>query len=304
MKTLLIFAMLIFSNFLFVIAQTSNTEEIRQRELEQLNQRRIAEQKQRADFDRLQQLKNIPDLENYRTTLLRRGIEKSRIEQVYRMPNQAELNAVAPETQDLIRFAEFLRQPKTGLIKLMDGKGCIGEHLVIATADCLQYSMPGAAASYSFRIPNYRIEWLADLTFEDKNFKCLGRGVQGILTSLRDVPLETVNLQTSGLNFLVTFKPETENKNMKESRNHFLKGVLKDGFTYRSEWQAIENTTYILRSIAYKGKQTITPDGVEVSQVDKRKDIIIAFRVIRKSEDGSMTILWKELTKKGAPNLK
>ena len=57
MKTLLIFAMLIFSNFLFVIAQTTNTEEIRQRELEQLNQRRIAEQKQRADFDRLQQLK-------------------------------------------------------------------------------------------------------------------------------------------------------------------------------------------------------------------------------------------------------
>ena len=283
MKTLLIFAMLIFNNFLFVIAQTTNTEEIRQRELEQLNQRRIAEQKQRADFNRLEQLKTIPEYDNFIANLRRKVIENARIRQVYRMPDQAELNAIAPEAQDLIKFAEFLRQPKTGLIKLKDGKGCIGEHLVIATADCLQYSMPGAAASYSFRIPNYRIEWLADLTFEDKNFKCLGRGVQGILTSLGDVPLETVNLQTSGLNFLITFKPETDDKKMKESRNHFLKGVLKDGFTYRSEWQAIENTTYILRSIAYKGKQTITPDGVEVSQVDKRKDIIIAFRVIRKS---------------------
>ena len=76
MKTLLIFAMLIFSNFLFVIAQTTNTEEIRQRELEQLNQRRIAEQKQRADFNRLEQLKTIPEYDNFIANLRRKGIEK------------------------------------------------------------------------------------------------------------------------------------------------------------------------------------------------------------------------------------
>jgi hypothetical protein len=37
---------------------------------------------------------------------------------------------------------------------------------------------------------------------------------------------------------------------------------------------------------------------------DKRVDVTLAFRVIRIGEDGSVTILWKELQRKEAPKLK
>ena len=36
---------------------------------------------------------------------------------------------------------------------------------------------------------------------------------------------------------------------------------------------------------------------------DKRKDLILAFRVIRKTPNGSVTILWKELQQNKAPEI-
>ena len=291
MRKLILLIAVILSNFCFLIAQTTNTPEVERREMEQRNQRKLAEEKQRADFQRLESLKNMANAKAIRRTV----ITPNQIDAPYRKANAEELKELLPVAEDLNKYAEFLRQPKTGLVKLVNGKGCIGEgNIVNATADCMKYSAPGGGASYSFSVNNYRIEGFADLTNVDSNFKCLGINVLGILTNIGNIPLENVNLQTSGLDFLISFKPETKEKKVAESRKLFANGVLKDSFTYKSEWEATENTTYVLRSIAYK----------MFINLDKRNDIIIAFRVVRKSEDGSMTILWKELAKKGAPNLK
>jgi hypothetical protein len=67
-----------------------------------------------------------------------------------------------------------------------------------------------------------------------------------------------------------------------------------------------DNTTYALRSIAYQGTimrsiQTLTYNELDV---DKRRDVIVVFRVVKRDADGSVTILWKELSNKNAPKLK
>ncbi len=38
--------------------------------------------------------------------------------------------------------------------------------------------------------------------------------------------------------------------------------------------------------------------------LDKRADVIIVFRIVRKAEDGTLTIVWKELDRKEAPKIK
>ena len=231
-----------------------------------------------------------------------RGIIPS--ESVFRKPTKKELATLKPEQADLDSFADFLRQEKTGLIKLINGKGCLDRGLVDASADCFQYTVPGNAASYSFRIPTYRVAELGDLTFEDGNFKCLGKYVQGIMTAIGDISLDKVGLQTQGVGFLAKFQPESKVKSFEEKRRQFSKGVNSDSFIYRNTWNLIENTTYVLRSIAYKGSFFDRNSHNLFLDLDKRKDIIVAFRVVRQSDDGSITILWKELSRKGSPALK
>ncbi len=222
---------------------------------------------------------------------------------VYRNPDKKELIALSPNAEDLNTFADFLRQKNTGLVKLINGKGCLDRGLIDSNADCFQYSAPGNGATYSFRVPTYRVAELGDLTLEDGNFKCLGKYVQGIMTTIGNIPLENITLQTQGIKFLKEFKPEIGSKNIEEKNKQFAKGIESDSFIYRNGWQAIENTTFVLRSIAYKAG-FFNNNHELFLDIDKRKDIIVAFRVVRKDDDGSITILWKELATKSSPGIK
>nr|MBA3334881.1 hypothetical protein [Acidobacteriota bacterium] len=83
-------------------------------------------------------------------------------------------------------------------------------------------------------------------------------------------------------------------------------GVFSDGFQYRRGFYAVENTTYVLRSIAYDGKYFRAVEGVAYNEFafDKRRDVTVAFRIVRKDSDGSVTILWKEILRKNSPKIK
>ena len=104
---------------------------------------------------------NIGDREVLRLSILQRNVEP-----LYRKPSREELKAVAPKPELIEKFAEFLRQPNPGLTKLIKDAGCAeNTKVVVATAGCLRYTMPGAGSSYSFRVKNYRIARLADLIY-------------------------------------------------------------------------------------------------------------------------------------------
>lgn len=229
------------------------------------------------------------------------------VEPLYRKPTGKELKAVEPRRELFAKYADFLRQPNTGLTKLIDDKGCAqNTKVVVATDNCLQYTMPGAGSSFSFRTQNYRIPRLADLTFTDKSFQASGILLHGIFVNIGDVPLEQVTLQTKGLKFLVDFQPEPDYEKGRAVDLKLVEGIRAEGFFYRRGLFIVENTTFALRSIAYDGKYYRAVNRVTYNEFnyDKRKDVIVVFRIVEKDEAGNVTILWKELREKDSPDIK
>lgn len=228
------------------------------------------------------------------------------VEPLYRKPTKKELKAIEPRRELFDKYAKFLRQPKTGLTKLIDDKGCAeNTKVVVATDNCLQYTMPGAGSSFSFRTENYRIPRLADLTFTDKSFQAGGVLLHGIFVNIGNVPLEEVNLQTKGLKYLADFQPEPNYEKGMKIDLQLIQGIRNDGFLYRRGLFVVENTTFALRSIAYSGKYFRAVKNLTYNEFDfdKRKDVIVVFRIVEKDEAGNVTILWKELQEKKSPEV-
>lgn len=303
MKNPLLIFCLIFIGCVSVKAQQPkptprSTPNPREEILRQMREREIANQA----FERLRAINSRVDG--------RRNLPPARlhnIRELYRKPTKKELEILAPLEEDARKYAGFLQSPNTGLTKLAADKGCADSTTVIvATAVCLAYTMPGAGSSYSFRTRNYRIARLADVTFTENSFQATGIRLHGIFVNIGDVPLEQVNLQTKGMDFLTGFKPEADFQKAKDVDEQFSEGIEKNGFIYRRALRALDETTYVLRSVAYRGKYFRAISGLTYNELDfdKRFDVIVAFRIVRRHEDGSITILWKQLAKQVSPKTK
>lgn len=303
MKTPLLIFCLILIGCVSVKAQTprptpQSTPNQREEALRQIRQRQIANEA----FDRL---RAINSEFNGRRNISPVAIQN--IRELYRKPTKKELEILAPSEEDARKYAGFLQMPNTGLTKLAADKGCADNPTVIvATADCLAFTMPGAGSSYSFRARNYRIPRLADVTFTENSFQATGVRLHGIFFNIGDVPLEQINLQTKGMDFLTDFKPEADFQKAKEIDSRFSEGIVKNGFVYRRALRAFDDATYVLRSVAYRGKYFRAISGLAYNEFDfdKRSDVIVAFRIVRRHDDGSVTILWKQLAKHVSPKTK
>lgn len=243
---------------------------------------------------------------NTRYNNLRRTDVIQTISNLYRKPTKSESELLAPDKEDLKQYAQLLRQPNSGLQKLIADNDCDeNTNILNASDNCLKYSMPGGGSSYSFRIQNYRIRRLADLTYTDNSFQSLGVFAHSILVNVGDIPFDQISLQTKGLEFLNDFQTISDFDKAKEIDRQINDGFEKDGFVYRRGLSAQANTTYILRSIAYRGSYYRTLDGFVYDELyfDKRMDVTVAFRIVRRDEEG-ITIIWKKLLEKDSPKVK
>ena len=228
------------------------------------------------------------------------------LEPLYRKPTKAEMGSVAPLAEDVDRYKDILKKPNTGIVKLVPDAGCPDAVPVVSAAgECLKYTMPGNGSSYSFRTKNYRIARLSDLTLLSNRFATKGFMSQGILVDLGDVPIESVSLTTEGVQYLRDFQPATDINKAAKIDNDYLKGVQNGNFLYKRVVPVKENSTLLLRSIAYKGHsmrshQTLTYDEFEF---DERSDVLIAFRVVRRDADGAVTVVWRQIEEKKAPTM-
>jgi hypothetical protein len=220
-------------------------------------------------------------------------------------PTKEQKKQLLPREEDFMRYAQLLAQPNTGIFRLLPDVGCEANSLIVRADEACLNAIP-ESSFYSFREEEHSQEILADIRL--KNGYLVSDGVlsQGILVSLGDVPLETVNLTSEGIDFLTDYAPHVSYKEMQKQFVQVMQGVQSGNFLYRKIHPAIENTTYALRVVAYKGNMIRSYRGFryDVLQGDKRIDLTLAFRVIRKEPDGAVTLVWKELERRESPRIK
>ena len=217
---------------------------------------------------------------------------------MYRKPSDRELKEMSLDASVIAKYGELLRRPDSGIFKLVPDSGCAENTRVLNASEiCLKYSLPGAGNSFSFRTENYRIRHLADVTYNSGSLWVTGILLHGILVDIGDVALDSVTLDLPPLGFVRDFKPAADFKEATETDEMLVRGVRKDGYLYRRNLPVVENHTYVLRSIAYRGKVMKSIRGADFNELDfdKRKDVIAVFKVVDVADDESITIIWHTL---------
>ena len=210
-----------------------------------------------------------------------------------------------PSAEDLAKYADFLKQPRTGIFRLLNDAQCDSNVYVIRVDDGCKNAIPGSSF-YSFREREYTTAYLADIRFKDGLLITDGILSQNILVRLGDTSLENLSTNSQGMKFLVDFVPETLNTAATRQYIEIVKGIRADRYEYRKVLPAAENMTYAIRIIAYRGSFYRSFRGwiFDLISGDDRFDLIVGIRVVRKDDDGSITLLWKELERKKSPKLK
>lgn len=206
-------------------------------------------------------------------------------------PSASEKKLLKVDAEDAARFAEFLAQSDTGLVRLLPYK----EGRVVSVAEP-EYRRPGFiyfAATYSFSKRKhglglsgwhqFPIQGMGELKLTDDtlNTGFMEESV-GLMVRLGDVPLELVTLQMEGVKQLAEMLPPADYSTAMALSERNRRGVKVNGLTYGSILPAALNTTYALRST-----------------LNRRADVLVCFRVVRRATDGGINVLWKKL--KGYP---
>jgi hypothetical protein len=183
---------------------------------------------------------------------------------------------LAPSAQDLAAFEEFLRQPDTGMIRIMPSE----------KYDRNLFTR-GGGAFYSFNRLTHDYTYGADILLTQGTLRAGLAGANfGFLVLLGDVPIEAVTVEHPGVRFLDTFKAPSAEPEAREQYRRAGTGFEAEGFAYRSSLPATVNRTYVVRSVNYD-----------------LSDLLIALRVTRQDSDGSLILAWKILERFPVPQL-
>ncbi|MEO6588607.1 MAG: hypothetical protein ABIP06_04705 [Pyrinomonadaceae bacterium] len=224
---------------------------------------------------------------------------------------------LAPRADDLLKYKNFLQQPKTGIFRLLPDFDCETKYLVRADSECANFVIFGSA--YSFSAYSFRDKGYSDADFHDISFKreflvSDSLLMLGIFVSLGDASLDNLSLTSDGLKFLTEFKPENDRQLVEKQLITIRNGIQNNGYLYSDKIKPEENVTYALRVVAYKYKDkdgfrfrkgiTSADESKFLSlKYDERKDVLLVFRIIEKNSDGGITIIWKELQREDSPTI-
>lgn len=176
--------------------------------------------------------------------------------------------------EDRAAFADFLKQPDTGLIRLLPREKYD-----------MKLSIRGGGAYYSFTRLTHEYGYGSDIELQQGKLSVGFAGYDfGFLIDLSETPLEQVSLEHPGLQFLLNFTPPLTEPEIRAQQRRCGEGLQAGEFSYRSYLAAIVGHTYALRSISYD-----------------RSDALVALQVVRKDDDGSVVLIWKTLKKFTAP---
>jgi hypothetical protein len=191
---------------------------------------------------------------------------------------------LAPSEQDFTAYAEFLRQPDTGLLRLLPRE--------IYESDTYKnnrktLTVRGGGAYYSFSRRSHEYGYATDIGLEQGYLQVGFAGADyGMLTKSADLPLEVLSFEHPSIRFLAAYAAVTEEPQARLEQRRFGAGTIIEGQVYKERLPVEVGATYILRSVNFS-----------------ESDVLVGFRVIRKDDDGSVIIAWKLLKKYPVPQL-
>ncbi len=219
-------------------------------------------------------------------------IYRTQLNQIYRKPTKSEARAVEPLDADRAKYSDFLRHRNTGIIKLVPDFGCGDNTRVISAApECRKFTLPGGGSAYSFRSQTYRIKRLSDLAYHNGTFVTPGIMLHGILGNFGDLDIEDITIKSDRLAYVRDFEPVTNIREAASIERGLSDGYLIKGVLYKESLPVVAGATYVLRSIAYRGTSYQVIEGIAYDEfdLDRRRDVTIAFKVIRVHDVGALT---------------
>lgn len=216
------------------------------------------------------------------------------------------IKRLQPDKEEQKLYADFLKQPRTGLIRLATEISCYVVDIkeLKSNDPCLNLLIPGKGAAYSFRHKDYVLESHADLQRAGNEFAVSGSFILGLMTSLGDVPIASVTRQSEAVSAVLQFSPSNRLDDIQKQEKDLTGGITISNVAFKKKLPIQENTTYLLRSIACSAKVK-TASGANEKEVllggEKRYDVIVAFRVLKIHSDNSISLLWKEIHQQKSP---
>ncbi|HSK73038.1 MAG TPA: hypothetical protein VK892_15165 [Pyrinomonadaceae bacterium] len=192
-------------------------------------------------------------------------------------------------------YAELLKDKKMNLARIFVDRKCDeGKTVTIQEIERCADVIPvkGGGSFYSFRLKTHRYlgyDWW-DIHFLGDRFVVGNNTVQSIISEIGEVDLEEIKLSSKPLKFLNDYKPKRSLAEIKEQNKLLEKGFNSNGFTYSLSAPLKLNSTYVLRSVAYR----VNDKSLRIAR-ESRTNVTLAFKVIGREKDGSVIILWKEL---------
>lgn len=213
---------------------------------------------------------------------------------------------LAPTADEKQIYADFLKQPNTGLVRIAAPVNCRIVDVTQPDQECYNHYIPGSALSFSFRRGDYTHHAYSDLKRVNGDFVLTGTYVLGFITSIGDVPIESITQDNVLVTDLNKFVPADDINEVAGQEYDINKGLKIGDLTYRKSTSIREHTTYLLRSVAYRARFFNLPksDAKRGSlDEDERVDVTIVFRVVRKGPDDNYLLLWKEIARIQSPLL-
>lgn len=312
MKYFLVFAI----SFSFTLLISGQSTSSREAELKAHENRVMGRDSVANRHDEVRRSQNIRSIETLENT--DRSIERRRKKAKDSTPTKADIKAFdairSPNPEDIILYEDFLKDKNTGIFKLFPDLDCSKGRIIRVDGEC--ENIVSRSFAYSFSRKDYLG---TDLILKDGNLISDSFLSQSIIVPLGFRQIGYVSLNLPEAKFLTDFKPETTSKKAKEQLTQIAKTLSANGFRYGKVVKIYDYETYLIRLISYQisddlyklvreeshnafmnGKfdNNYWDFSVKYGIHEKRRDKIIAFKIIRIDKDGSVTIVWKELADK------
>jgi hypothetical protein len=192
--------------------------------------------------------------------------------------NKAEQEFLSPAPEDRAKYAEFLKQPDTGLIRLLPRE---------IYDKPTELTVRGGGAYYSFAKLTHEYGYGSDIELSQNMLSVGFAGADyGFIIKTNDVSLQEITKDSPAASMMVAYNPAGTLPKARIEYRRVSDGFEENGINFRNRTEAIVGNTYLLRSVVYD-----------------TSDVLVAFQIVRKDQDGSMILAWKMLKKFDVPKL-